>query len=327
MIKTNLPVLLIRNMVLFPNSEVRLEFDNEEDKKLINLAEDYYENNILVINPKDILEESPSISELPLVGIVGKIKMKIDMPNGKTRVIISGINRVKVHTYTKDNNIYDAVVSEKELDELDLKEELAYIRSLVKHVEIYVKEVPYMSNTVLSQIAGINNLNQLTDVIAIFLPVTLERKLEYIEEFDPTKRTRMILDDINRDMEILKLEKDIESKVSHQLEQSQKEFVLHEKIRVIKEELGEVSDRDSEVDSLREKIDNLDCPEKVKTRLNIELSRYNSCNPNSPEMGIIRNYIDWLISLPWKEETKDVSDLNKVKASLDKSHYALDNVK
>lgn len=327
MIKTNLPVLLIRNMVLFPNSEVRIEIDSELDKKVISLAEDYYDNQILIVNPKDVLEQNPDVTELPKVGIVGNVKMKIDMPNSKTRVIISGISRVKVHTYTKDDNIYDAVISGVEEDGLELKEELAYVRSLVKHVEMYVKEVPYMSNTVLSQISGINDISQLTDIVALFLPINFERKLEYIEEFSATKRVKMILDDINRDIEVLKLEKQIEMEVNKGIEESQKEFVLREKIRVIKEELGDVHDKESEVDELRKKANSLDCPSKVKIRLINEINKYESCNPNSPETGILSTYIDWLLELPWKKVTKDVSDLNKVKDSLDKSHYALDTVK
>ena len=327
MIKTNLPVLLIRNMVLFPNSEVRIEIDSEVDKKVISLAEDYYDSQILIVNPKDVLEQNPDITELPKVGIVGNIKMKIDMPNQKTRIIISGLSRVKVHTYTKDDNIYDAVISSVEEDGLELKEELAYVRSLVKHVEMYVREVPYMSNTVLAQISGINDIGQLTDIVALFLPISFERKQEYIEEFSATKRVKMILDDINRDIEVLKLEKQIELEVSKGLEESQREFVLREKIRVIKEELGDIHDKESEVDELRQKANSLDCPGKVKIRLINEINKYESCNPNSPEMGILSTYIDWLLNLPWKKNTKDVSDLNKVKDSLDKSHYALDSVK
>ena len=327
MIKTNLPVLLIRNMVLFPNSEIRLEIDSEIDKKIVALSEDYYNNQVLVVNPKDVLEEDPDITELPKVGIVGNIKMKIDMPNNKTRIIVSGVHRAIVHTYTKEEGIIDAVVSSVEEEVLNMKEELAYARSLVKHIEVYVKEVPYMSNTVLSQITGITDISQLTDIVALFLPIDLERKLEYISEFSSTKRVKMILDDINRDMEIIKLEKEIDDEVTKNLDKSQKEFVLREKIRVIKEELGDLHDHDYEVDRLREKANNLKCPEKIKTRLDNEINRYESCNVNSPEIGILSTYIDWLLDLPWNKFTKDETNLNKVKESLDESHYALDTVK
>ncbi len=325
--KTNLPVLLIRNMVLFPHSEMRLEFESDNDKKLLSLAESYYNSNILVVIPKDSLEIDPDISELPKIGVVAQIKMKIEMPNGKTRIILSGLNRARVHAYNKDDNIYEAMISNIIPEELELKEELAYARSLMKHVEVYVQEVPYMSNTVLAQASGISDIDKLTDIVSLFLPTTYERKLEYIEEESSTSRVKMILDDINNDMEILKLEKQIEDEVSKQLDESQKEFVLREKIRVIKEELGDINDRDSEIDELRKEIEKLNCPEKVHKRLNNELERYTSCNPNSPELGMIRTYIDWLLKLPWNKVTKDNNDLNKVKEILDSTHYALDNVK
>ena len=325
--KTSLPVLLIRNMAIFPWSEVRLEFDKDNDKKTLSLAESFYNNNIVVVNPKDLLEIDPEIDELPKLGVLCQIKMKIDMPNGKTRIILAGINRVNVHTYSKEDNIFEAMVSNTQDDELDSKEELAYSRALIKHVEIYVREVPYVSNIVLDKIIGITSINRLTDIIALYLPLTFERKLEYINEPSSTARVKMILDDINRDIEVMKLEKQIELEVNKQLEDTQKEFVLRERIKAIKEELGEGEDKDSEIDKLRDKIKNLKCPDKVKDRLNYELKRYESSNINSPEVGIIKTYMDWLLCLPWNRFTKDVKDLNKVRASLDKSHYGLDKVK
>ena len=325
--KTSLPVLLIRNMAIFPWSEVRLEFDKDNDKKTLSLVESFYNNNLVVVNPKDMLEIDPEIEELPKLGILCQIKMKIDMPNGKTRIILAGINRVNIHTYSKEDNIYEAMISNAQDDELDSKEELAYSRALIKHIEIYVREVPYVSNIVLDKIIGITSINRLTDIIALYLPLTFERKIEYINESSSTTRVKMILDDINRDIEVMKLEKQIELEVNKQLEDTQKEFVLRERIKAIKEELGEGEDRESEIDKLREKISKLKCPDKVRNRLNYELKRYESSNINSPEVGIIKTYIDWLLDLPWNNFTKDVKDLNKVRNSLDKSHYGLDKVK
>lgn len=327
MVKTNLAVLLIRDMVLFPYSEIRIELDKEEDKKLISLAESIYNNNILIVNPTDTLELEPSLEELPKIGIVGEIKMKIDLPNGKTRVIISGINRVKIHVYTKEDGILEAMTSNILPEELSGVEEMAYSRSLSKHVEVYVKEIPYMSNTILSRIVGITNISKLTDIVSDALLVPFKRKLEYINEISSTTRLKMILDDINQDMEILKLEEKIEEDVNKKLDESQKEFVLREKLKVIKEELGEVDSKEQKVLELEEKIKKLKCPLKVKNRLNNELERYKSCNPNSPEVGMIRNYIDWVLELPWDERTKDKTDLKQAKKILDNTHSGLDNVK
>ena len=323
--KSNLPVLLLKNMVLFPYNEIRIEFDSSEDKKLISLVESCYDNKLLIVNPKDTLEISPEIDELPNYGIVGKIKMKLEMPNGKTRIIILGESRVKIFAYSKDDDMYEALYTTLPREELSPKEEMAYVRALNKHIDVYVKEVPYMSNTILSQTAGINDIDKLTDIVVLYLPINYERKQDYLKEVSSTIRVKMILDDINSDIEILKLEQNIEMSVANSLEETQKEFVLREKLKVIKKELGEESQ--SEVDILRNKIEVLDCPKKVKEKLNLELSKYEMANSISPETGMIRNYIDWLLSLPWSKTTEDRKDLNKVREILDSSHYGLDNVK
>ena len=327
MMKTSLPVLIMKNMVLFPQAEVRLEFDNQVDKKLMKLAETYYDNTIVVVNPKDVLEVNPSSAELPDFGVLAKVKMKIDMPNGKTRAIIVGLQRVKVHSYNREENIFEALVSPVVMDDLDIKEELANVRTLIKHIELYVKEVPYISNTILNQIVGVDTAEQLTDIISIFLPVNHKRQIDYIKEVSATKRVKMIIEDINKDIEILKLEEKIEAGVAKELEESQKEFVLREKIKIIKEELGEAYDKEDEVDELKEKINALKAPAKVKKRLDKELKRYHAINPHSPELGIVRTYIEWFLDLPWSKTTKDENDLEKVKKSLDEHHYALENVK
>lgn len=327
MVKTNLPVLVIKDIVLFPSSEIRLEFDKIEEKRLISLAEAYYDGHILVVNPMDLLEEDPDISELPRIGVIGHIKLKMDMPNGRTRVIVEGISRTTAFNYSKEEDIFEAVIGNVDYEPLDPKEELAYIRSLVKQLEVYVNEVPYMSNSVLSQVAGIANISKVTDIVALYLPVDIKRKIEYINELNPTNRLKMLLDDINNELEIMKLERKIETEVAHQLEDSQKQFVLREKIRVIKEELGEANDKDEEVEKLRNKIISLKCPHKIKKRLELELHRYETTSQASPELSIIRNYIDWLLSLPWSNYSKDNNDLSKIKEILDSSHNGLETVK
>ncbi len=323
--KSNLPVLLLKNMVLFPYNEIRIEVESSEDKKIISLAESCYDNRILIVNPKDSLEISPEIDELPNFGIAGKIKMKLDMPNGKTRIIILGETRVKIFAYSKDEGIYEALFSPLPKEELSPKEEMAYVRALNKHIDVYVHEVPYMSNTILSQTEGVNDIDKLTDIVVLYLPINYERKQEYLKESSSTARVKMILDDINSDIEILKLEQDIELSVANGLEESQKEFVLREKIKAIKKELGE--EAQSEVEMLRDKVNALDCPKKVKEKLNVELNKYEMSNSMSPETGMIRTYIDWLLKLPWTKMTEDRKDLKKVREILDSTHYGLENVK
>ena len=327
MIKTTLPVLILKGAILFPNSEIRLEVDSDSDKELLSLAESCYDKNILIVNQMDPLEETPDVLELPNVGVLGLIIMKLGLPNGRTRVVIKGIKRVKIDEYSKeDGNLVSSIeqINEERLEPL---EEQAYVRSLVKQLEIFVENVPYMSNSILSQVSNISDIDQLTDIISIYLNLSYERKLELLEECNPTVRVKMLLDDINKELRVIELEKELEQEVSKNIEQAQKEFVLNEKLKVIKEELGETNSRDDEVKILRQKIDNLKCPSKIKERLNIELRRYETMPPSSPELGTVHNYIDWLLSLPWKVYSKDNTDLKKAKEILDNNHYGLDKIK
>ena len=321
------PILIMRNMMIFPSSEARIELVEKTDKDIIKIASNFYDNEILIVNLDDKLEQEPRLNELSNYGILGKIKMKIEMPNGKSRVVIEGLRRVIITNYLKESDMIIGNMKDIQEDELTLKENNAYVKTLIKKTENYIENVPYISNGILSKITGITDVEILTDIIAIFLPLDYERKLEYIREASVKKRVSMILEDINNDLEILELEQDIESKVSASLEKSQKEFILKEKIKIIKEELGEGYNPDQEIDALKEKAKKLKAPKKIKDRLEKEINKYEAGNQLSPEMTMISSYIDWLLNLPWEKTTEDEKDLKKVAKKLDETHYGLKLVK
>ena len=321
------PILIMRNMMIFPSSEARIELVEKTDKDIIKIASNFYDNEILIVNLDDKLEQEPRLNELSNYGILGKIKMKIEMPNGKSRVVIEGLRRVIITNYLKESDMIIGNMKDIQEDELTLKENNAYVKTLIKKTENYIENVPYISNGILSKITGITDVEILTDIIAIFLPLDYERKLEYIREASVKKRVSMILEDINNDLEILELEQDIESKVSASLEKSQKEFILKEKIKIIKEELGEGYNPDQEIDELKEKAKKLKAPKKIKDRLEKEINKYEAGNQLSPEMTMISSYIDWLLNLPWEKTTEDEKDLKKVAKKLDETHYELKLVK
>ena len=321
------PVLIMRNMMIFPSSEARIELVDKTDKDIIKIASNFYDNEILIVNLDDKLEKEPSINELSNYGILGKIKMKIEMPNGKSRIVIEGLRRVLITNYLKESDIIIGNIKNIQEDELTIKENNAYVKTLIKKTENYIENVPYISNGILSKITGITDIEILTDIIAIFLPLDYERKLEYIREISVKKRVSMIIEDINNDLEILELEQDIESKVSSSLEKSQKEFILKEKIKIIKEELGEGFNPDQEIDELKEKAKKLKAPKKIKERLEKEISKYEAGNQLSPEMTMISSYIDWSLNLPWEKTTEDEKNLKNVAKKLDETHYGLSLVK
>ncbi|MDD4036557.1 MAG: endopeptidase La [Bacilli bacterium] len=327
MTKPKLPVLLLRGIVFLPYAEIKLELIREIDKRAIEIAEKYHDGHVLVSFQLDPLEESPDVSELLDVGIVSKIKMKMKLVNNKERIILKGLNRAKIYNYLEENGYFSATIGPVEQYAVSSNEELAYVRKLIKELHSYVSGANYMSNAVLSQIQGVTNASRLSDIVAFHMPIPIERKLDYVTTLNPIDRVELILIDIKQEEEIAALERKIDSELKNQLDDAQKEFILREKIRIIKEELGDISAKDSDIDQIREKIGNLKLPNKVKLKLLDEVKKYESLPPNSPEIGVVRNYIDWLLNIPWGIYTKDNNDLKRARSVLDNTHYGLEDAK
>ena len=319
----NLPVLLLDDTVLLPTGELRMDFDTDGEKKLFSISEGYYGSNLLIIHHKFENNKPLNVADLPKIGVVGMIKLHIDLPNGKTKIVIQGIKRVKVLSYNHGETLEGTI---KDYEFNNTKEEMAYLRLLYNHIERYM-DYSNINPEFLNTALNIDNIENFINFVVTHIPLPFNKKVLYLNEESNIERADMLLSDIEEDVEISEIERQIDDKVTQQLDNSQREFILREKIRVIKEELGDISDKDSESSKFRNKIDNLKCPKKVKDRLYQELSRYETMGQNSPELGMIRTYIETILSLPWGTYTKDNEDLNKVKEVLDKSHYGLEKVK
>lgn len=324
----NLPVILLKGLFLFPSNDIRLEFDNDLSNSIIDIVKVLHNNKVLVVSQINPLEENPTVEDLPQVGVIGKITHHISLPNGKTRVTIDGLKRVKVKKYYNvDEDIMEAQIEELELNKISEDIEKGNITKLCREIENYIKTVPTMSNSLIALINNEKSLDKITDIIIPRLAIDIKRKNEYIETFDSLKRVEMILEDIYHDEKLYEIEKSLDTKVKKEIDNNQREFLLREKIKMIKEELGDLSLKDTEILSLKEKLNNLDCSEEVKKRIKFEIKRYENIPLLSPEIGVIRTYIDWLLELPWNKYTVDQLDLNNVKKELDKTHYGIKKVK
>ena len=310
-------------MVIFPNNEVRIEYDNTYDKQMIDIVDRIDDNLMLIVNP--IGDAITNVTSFPKIGVLGRLKLKMNVPNGKTRIVIEGIERVKLSSFVEEGNYFKADYDEVEIEET--KEDSDYFNLLVKSLENYISKVPYMGNAIMSQLNGTKNLNDLCDLIVSFLPISYENKKRYITTISPIERAKFLIEDMRRDLKFAELEQKIEAEVEKELDDTQKEYFLREKIRLMQKELGEGHNKDEEVEQISKKIAKLKCNEKVKEKIRRELDRYDSSNINSPELGMIRDYLDWMLHLPWGVYTKDTNDLKKVKSILDSSHYALEEVK
>ena len=330
MVKTNLPVIILRGAVLLPYCELRLELKNEIDKNILEIAENFHDNHVLIVSPYNPIEEDINMKSLPKIATVGKINLKMDLSNNITRVVIEGINRVNVSEYSEYSNkegILEGFITTTTQFAIDPKDELALMRKLIKELELFISAVPYMSNSILAQITQVKSIAKISDLVANYLPIAFERKLEYLKTVNPYTRVVMLLEDIKTEEEIMQIEEKIEDELKKQLDDSQKEYILREKIRIIKEELGDLSIKDNDIEEIRSKIENLKCNKKIKEKLYNELKKYEFMNNNSPEISVVRNYIDWLLSLPWKTFSKEEVDLKKVRETLNKTHYGLENIK
>lgn len=319
------PVLLIHDTVLFPNCEMRLESDRFSDKQILSLTEASNEKKILIVNPIVPRGENLDITELPSVGVLAQLNMKMDVPNGKTRALFLGLERVKVHRYIEEEHFYEAAI--EGIKEEKISDEESYRNILVKALNKYIHKVPYVGNAILNQVEIVNNLAELTDLVISFLPFSYEIKKKYVLEIESLKRVRMLLEDMNADIKIIELEEKIEQDVEKELASNQKEFLLREKLKVIQRELGDVNSKEEEVDRLKRKLSTLKCNPKVKSRIKHEIKRYETTPASSPEIGMIRDYLDWMVHLPWCHYTRDTADLREVRRILDSTHYALASVK
>jgi ATP-dependent Lon protease len=328
MTQTNLPILYLRDVVLLPFNDIRLEFSNDIDKKILNIAESNYDGYVLLINLNDPLEEEPDYNTLPDIGILGKIKSKIDLPNGITRVVMTGIDRVEIVSINNNNNDFLSafVISTKEYDYNEV-EASALRRVLYRKLDEYIDISPYMSNTVIGRITEVKNISKLSDIIVSELPLEYNEVLKYVSITNPMNRIREITLDLSKEIETVRLENEIEDNLKVKLEEEQKEYMLREKIKLIKEELGEVDLKDADIDKIRNKMNSLDLPESIIKRLNEEIDRYSLTSSASPEVTTIRTYIDWLLCLPWNKLSKDNTDIKKITEVLNNSHFGLESVK
>ncbi len=325
----SLPVLVMRGMVLLPNTEVKLEVGRDFSKNAINMAEKFNSNHIFVTSQIDPLVEDIQEEDINEYGVVAIIKMKMKLPNGNYKVILKGIRRGFIDEYTDMSDIIEANILDNSSysDFTTDNQEVALTRKLIASVNDLVNSNAFTKGDALSQITTRTDLPSLTDILVSFMPMMQIRKQMYIEEPSVSKRVMMLLQDIKDEQEISTLESRIDGELRHKMDKAQKEYYLREKLRVIKEELGDVSSKENETDEIREKIESLEMPKQVKEKALAELKRFESMSPASQEGGIIRNYLDWIITIPWSEKTTDNSNLNLALASLDGTHHGLKKVK
>lgn len=328
--KENIPVLLLKKLTIFPSQEVRIELNNELSKKVIDLSTIEFSNKVLIVLPSNTLEESPTITDLPKSGVLTLINSKIVLPNNNYRVVLKGLNRVKINNYQSYPNDKSILIGNAKMlyiDKGETLEETALRKRLVSLVNTYIKINPEIDNSIITKINNSASLGDITDIVVTFLRLPKDKKIYYMNEFDDILRAKALIKEINIELEIFKLDGKIEKEIKESFAKEQKEFVIKERIRKLNEELGVSSSKETELNDLKDKIDNFNCPEEVKRKLSNELQRYEYTPASSPEISMIRTYIDTLLSLPYNQSSTEETSKDKIRKELDKTHYGLEDVK
>ena len=321
-----LPVLIINNEILFPSVEYRGETVNYKEQELITNVDSSDSKELIVIHSIDDIS-TDDVTEFPKIGLLVSLTLKLNIPNSKMRYILLGIKRVEIDYYEEENGIFYAIYKEIDVNITDNKEQSMYLDMLYRNYERYVREISSVSNAMLGEISSIKNLDNLTDIIVSFLNLSPDIKKQYLYEVNPVKRAISLVSQLKEEINLAKLEKEIEVKVHKKIDDDQRKYYLQEKMKIISNELGEVNSKGRIVNNYNLKLKKLKCNNKIRNRIKEEILRYDNTNSNSPESVIIRDYIELMLSLPWDYKTRDVTDIKEIETSLNNSHYGLSKVK
>ena len=323
----NVPVIILKNLIILPKQEIKLELNNIISEKTIHEALLNYQGQVLVIAPIDTKEEEPNVDDLPKVGVIAHIKSRIAVKSG-TQVKLQGIKRVAVNRYFSNRD--DCLFSEAmhiNIPSLNEEEGSALLRKLIDTLKIYIESQNSASNDIIAYVSNNKDLDRITDVIASYLPFNINKKLEYMQNINPLKRAKALIKDMLEEIKLSELDSELDEKVDERLMNDQRKFVLKEKIDVLRKELGESSWKEEEVKTFRNTLSKLRIDKKIKEKLEREITKYEIMSESSPEVSVLRNYLDYVLNLPWNKSTKENANFNNVLRTLDETHYGLDKIK
>ncbi|MEA4923802.1 MAG: endopeptidase La [Syntrophomonadaceae bacterium] len=322
-----IPILPLRGLLVFPYTVIHLDVGR---KKSINAIEEAMlgSKEIFLATQKEAQTDEPEQDDIYEVGTVAEVRQVLKMPGGTMRVLVEGLYRARIKLFIPQPDYMKVGIEEYKSESVAKNAELeALMRTVVYQFEQYVrmsKKIP--PETVVSVVA-IEEPGRLADVIASHLNLRIPDKQKVLELMDITQRLDFICDILAKEMEVLELERKINIRVRKQMEKTQKEYYLREQMKAIQKELGDKDERASEVEELRERIRKAGLPQEAREKINKEVERLEKMPSSAAEAVVVRNYLDWALSLPWAVETRDRLDLDMAEKILDEDHYGLEKPK
>ncbi|MFL0450233.1 endopeptidase La [Bacillus altitudinis] len=325
-IKKNVPLLPLRGLLVYPTMVLHLDVGREKSVQALEQAM-MNDHMIFLATQREISIDEPGEEEIFKVGTYTKIKQMLKLPNGTIRVLVEGLNRAQIESYMELEDYTSVDIKELTEEELKDAEAEALMRTLLDHFDQYIKISKKISAETYATVTDIEEPGRMADIVASHLPLKLKDKQEVLETVDVKKRLNRVISLIHNEKEVLEIEKKIGQRVKRSMERTQKEYYLREQMKAIQKELGDKEGKTGEVSTLMTKIEESGMPDSVRETALKELNRYEKIPSSSAESSVIRNYIDWLINLPWGTYTEDRLDLKLASEILDDEHHGLEKVK
>ncbi|RJE91064.1 endopeptidase La [Paenibacillus sp. 1011MAR3C5] len=321
-----LPLLPLRGLLVYPSMVLHLDVGRDKSVRALERAmvEDHM---ILLCSQSEVNIEDPTEEDIYKIGTIAKVRQMLKLPNGTIRVLVEGVVRAEVQSYVQNDQFYEVLAKELPEQETDDPEVDALMRTVLSQFEHYISLSKKVTPETYAAVSDIDDPGRLADVITSHLSLKIKDKQDILETIDVAARLERLLDLLNNEREVLELERQINQRVKKQMEKTQKEYYLREQMKAIQKELGDKEGRAGEAEELRGQLAEAGVPESVMEKVGKEIDRLEKMPPSSAEGGVIRNYIDWLLALPWSKLTEDDLSLAKAEDILNEDHYGLEKPK
>ena len=324
----NLPVVCTRGMVVFPENKLTLDVGRPMSLKALELSSNEHDNNVVFVSQVNPLTDNPSFDDVYHIGTICKIDRKVRRDSaGTVKLTVLGTKRVRLDNFVEQNGAIYSQVTILEDEIGDRNEEVALVRKATSYFEKARRSIPNIPLDSINRLTSGVSASVLADTIGQYLPVEFMQKQKILETINVNERLLLVISSIESEKVISEIEESINRKVRESIDENQREYYLREKLRAIKEELGDSVPKEDDAESIREELQKNSYPQYVKDKIEEELRRFETMPAASAESNVVRTYIDWMLKVPWYQETKDVEDIQKVEDVLNADHYGLEKVK
>lgn len=324
--KEQLTVIPLREVVVFPHMIMPIFVGRPRSVKALHIANTTDKRLFLTLQ-KDAATDNPAQDDLNETGVIARVLQTLQLPDGNVKVLIEGLKQAKMTSLNLDDDCYFADVELIEDEQADIKDMDTARFMLVKNFETYVGQTKRVNQELYNNIIQSENLTRLTFMIASNLKVKTQDFQSILDINNPIERAEKVMELIQTELELLKIDDRIKNRVKARMSQSQKEYYLNEQMKAIQKEMGKEDDYKADIDEIEQKIKEIEMPEQIKDKAEKELKKLRFMPPMSAETTVVRNYLDWIISLPWNIKTEDIIDIKYAEEVLNKDHYGLEKPK